>query len=226
MTFFRLGLPAAFAILLTVIETTPAQAHGGVELVILAGFIGAILLALGCILGVLITYFIIYKLSRRSSKKSGKPPTSKISIAILSPIVFFVFTVIAVRVLTYGPITEMREMDAQAERERIEKIGKPHILTQDEEAKLKRLFEAAERNSSDSGELAEMYLHGNGAVQDFVESYFWLSVYMQQVLPAFRESEVEIAKLNSFKNRITPEQAAAVDLRVAEWLRKHPPLRP
>lgn len=174
---------------------TPAQAHGGVELVILAGFIGAILLALTCAVGIVITYYVIYRFSRRASKKSGKPPTSKIKIAILSPIVFFLITVIVVRAATYSSMKEYREQIQQQEKARIDQIGKPRILNEYEQESLKKKLGFAEWDNNSQRDLANIYLRGDGVGQDCAEAMYWFSVYTHGLpVDSPAHSDANIAK--------------------------------
>ena len=63
--------------------------------------------------------------------------------------------------------------------------------------------------------LGNSYFYGNGLEQNYVEAYFWLSL-----------AQKDGFKLNNFPPPIewhlTPEQIAAVQKRLDEWLKDHP----
>lgn len=230
MIFAQRHVPALCVLFLAMIATTPAQAHGGVEVLLFLGVVALTILVVGSVAGFFLFYMVIHFTWWRIRVRAGnKEDVNVIIVALLS--VICVVATDAAAITWY-----IKDMQAKS----AEQMSKMHTANdvQDllvplpenirpprpEDAQIiQRLLAAAPHDYTSAFELGRRYRRGQGVAQDFAEAYYWLSLCALQPPEGHEHKNGAQFGRNDSRERLTPEQVATVDARIAEWKKNNPP---
>ncbi len=230
MIFAQRYVPALCVLFLAMTATTPAQAHGGMEVLLFLGVVALTILVVGSVAGFFLFYMVIHFTWWRIRVRAGnKEDVNVIIVALLS--VICVVAADAAVITWYlddmqaKSAAETSRLNSLQDRQDLEVPPPENILPPrpGDAEHMQELLASGPHDYLSAFELGKRYRRGFGVAQDFAEAYYWLSICALQPPEGHGHKKGAEAGRKDSRERLTPEQSAAVDARIAEWQKNNPP---